>query len=40
MECIISSNNEIIGYKFDNVFGEQIVLENFEFSQVYKELRA
>ena len=31
---------EFIEYKFDNVFGEQIVLENFEFSQVYKELRA
>jgi len=31
---------EIIDYKFDNVFGENIVLENFQFNQAIKQIRA
>ena len=31
---------EVIDYKFENVFGEKIVLENFEFFHQVKEIRA
>ncbi|MFT4602516.1 MAG: hypothetical protein ACI857_002702 [Arenicella sp.] len=31
---------EIIDYKFENVFGENIVLENFQFNQEIKRIRA
>lgn len=30
----------IVDYSFENVFGEAIVLENFQFSQAVKEIRA
>jgi hypothetical protein len=30
----------IIDYSFQNVFGEAIVLENFQFSQMVREIRA
>jgi|GEM_PF-1000710 len=30
----------IIDYSFENVFGDQIVLENFEFAQGVKQIRA
>ena len=30
----------IIDYSFENVFGEAIVLENFQFSQAVKQIRA
>jgi hypothetical protein len=30
----------IIDYTFENVFGEAIVLENFQFSQAVKQIRA
>lgn len=30
----------IIDYSFENVFGEQIILENFEFAQGVKQIRA
>ncbi len=31
---------EFMEYKFENVFGEQIALENFQFSQKLMEIRA
>ena len=31
---------EIIDYKFENVFGEAIALENFQFNQSIKQIRA
>jgi hypothetical protein len=31
---------EVIDYKFENVFGENIVLENFQFSKEIKRIRA
>lgn len=31
---------EIIDYAFENVFGEAIVLEDFQFSQTVQEIRA
>ena len=31
---------EIIDYKFENVFGETIALENFQFNQSIKQIRA
>ena len=31
---------EIIDYKFENVFGENILLENFQFSQAIRQIRA
>lgn len=30
----------IIDYSFENVFGEAIVLENFQFNQAVKQIRA
>lgn len=30
----------IIDYSFENVFGEQIILEDFEFAQGVKQIRA
>lgn len=31
---------EVIDYAFENVFGAKVALENFEFSQVVKQIRA
>ncbi len=31
---------QIFDYSFENVFGEAIVLENFQFSQAVKQIRA
>ena len=31
---------EIIDYKFENVFGQNIVLEDFQFNQAIKRIRA
>ena len=31
---------EIIDYKFENIFGETIALENFQFNQTIKQIRA
>ena len=31
---------EIVDYRFENVFGESVCLENFEFNHQYKQIRA
>ena len=31
---------EIIDYKFENVFGENVVLEDFQFTKAIKQIRA
>ena len=31
---------EIVDYKFENVFGKDITLENFQFSQAIRQIRA
>ena len=36
----LEDGTEFVEYKFDNVFGEQVVLENFQFTKAIKELRA
>lgn len=36
----IDEYTEILEYRFENVFGENIVLENFEFTNTVKEIRA
>ena len=35
-----SDGTEILEYKFENVFGQQIPLENFDFVNEVKEIRA
>ncbi|MEO9533498.1 MAG: hypothetical protein ABJG68_00755 [Crocinitomicaceae bacterium] len=31
---------EIVDYKFENVFGENVVLEDFQFSKAIRQIRA
>jgi len=35
-----NDGTSIIDYSFENVFGEEIVLENFEFAQAVRQIRA
>ncbi|MEX1002354.1 MAG: hypothetical protein WDZ35_09600 [Crocinitomicaceae bacterium] len=35
-----NDGTQIVDYKFENVFGESIVLENFHFQQNIKQIRA
>jgi len=35
-----ADGTSIIDYRFENVFGEAVVLENFQFSQAVQEIRA
>jgi hypothetical protein len=35
-----ADGTSIVDYSFENVFGESIVLENFQFSQAVKQIRA
>ncbi len=37
---LFNDGTSIIDYSFKNVFGEKIVLENFEFAQAVKQIRA
>ena len=34
------NGTEIVDYKFDNVFGQDIVLENFQFNKAIRQIRA
>ncbi len=34
------NGTEIIDYKFENVFGEDICLDNFQFTQAIRQIRA
>ena len=34
------NGTEIVDFKFENVFGQDIVLEHFEFNQAIKQIRA
>ncbi|MBN4072785.1 hypothetical protein JYT74_01965 [Crocinitomix catalasitica] len=36
----MEDGTELISYSFDNLFGEQMVLENFQFVDQVKEIRA
>ena len=35
-----NDGTEIVDYKFENVFGESVVLDNFQFQQNVKQIRA
>ncbi|MFT5819613.1 MAG: hypothetical protein ACI8ZM_000838 [Crocinitomix sp.] len=37
---VFEDGTAIVDYSFENVFGEAIVLENFQFSQIVKQIRA
>lgn len=39
-ELAFADGTSIVDYSFENVFGEAIVLENFQFSQAVKQIRA
>lgn len=41
VNCLDFGNGtEIVDYKFENVFGELVTLENFSFNQSIKQIRA
>ena len=41
VNCLDFGNGiEIVDYKFENVFGELVTLENFAFNQQIKQIRA
>jgi hypothetical protein len=37
---VFDDGTEVIDYSFENVFGEEIVLENFQFQQTVRQIRA